>query len=347
MSARISTALVGFLCALLIGCEDGDGTPTQQTSQAGSQMSGTARLAAVRTVSKGSGSGLVTLRADGAGTRLVLGADERASIAFFHPPAWSPDGQRLAFTVETGAQSLGGDIFSVDVGSGTTKRLTRGGRSIHPVWSPDGKTIAFSRLAVDEQTSGGTASVWLMGSNGSHARPVTRPGRHAGDLPGSFSPDGRLVAFTRFAKDGTTNVQTVALDGSERRRLQSDGADPAYSPSGNQIAFTSDRDRNGELTTDPFSTPASELYLMDSDGTDALRLTTTEDIDERLPSWSSDAARLAFERVVDFQNTHSSSIFFINPDGTCGGRLDRFPGRNIDFSAPAWRPGSQPGMSTC
>ena len=52
-------------------------------------------------------------------------------------PTWSPDGERLAF-------SLFGSIWTVPATGGTATRLSSsGGFHDHPAWSPDGQSVAF------------------------------------------------------------------------------------------------------------------------------------------------------------------------------------------------------------
>jgi WD40 repeat protein len=98
------------------------------------------------------------------------------------------------------------------------------------------------------------------------------------------------------------------------------GADsgPSWSPDGTQIAFVSDRDGN------------SEIYLMQSDGTDVRRLTNDSAIDEE-PTWSPDGTRIAF--VSD--RTGNLDIFTVNGDG---GGLIRLTRDQASDSAPAWSP---------
>ena len=58
-------------------------------------------------------------------------------------PAWSPEGDRLAFSRdESGIRN----IFIKNVETGEENRLTEGTfDDIQPSWSPDGKTIVFVR----------------------------------------------------------------------------------------------------------------------------------------------------------------------------------------------------------
>jgi Tol biopolymer transport system component len=110
---------------------------------------------------------LVVMNADGSGQRdlgstvlqrlLALdGADEE--------PAWSPDGEKIAF-----ASEADGDIYAMNVdGSGRT-RLTDIPGYDHwpPTWSPDGTRIAFT--SEDEKGS----EIYVMNSDGSGLTKLT------------------------------------------------------------------------------------------------------------------------------------------------------------------------------
>ena len=74
---------------------------------------------------------------------------------------------------------------------------------------------------------------------------------------------------------------------------------PAWSPDGTQMAFTSNRDGN------------PELYVMDADGTNVLRLTTHPGIDTT-PTWSPQGHQVAFTS----DRTGSPQIYVIGVDGT-------------------------------
>ena len=62
-------------------------------------------------------------------------------------PAWSPDGQRIAFergrrqAHPTGSGAWGYEVYVMNADGSGQQRLTRGGSQ--PRWSPDGRKIAF------------------------------------------------------------------------------------------------------------------------------------------------------------------------------------------------------------
>jgi Tol biopolymer transport system component len=95
-------------------------------------------------------------------------------------------------------------------------------------------------------------------------------------------------------------------------------ADPAWSPDGSRIAFTSDRDGN------------NEIYVMDANGTNQVRLTDVVAPDYR-PAWSPDGTRIAFVSARD----GNAEIYLMNADGTNLVRLTSNLARDSD---PAWSP---------
>jgi Tol biopolymer transport system component len=87
-----------------------------------------------------------------------------------------------------------------------------------------------------------------------------------------------------------------------------------------QIAFASDRD-NGNL----------EIYVMNADGTNPVRLTNHEARD-LFPAWSPDGTKIAFTSDRDNGN---AELYVMNADGTNPVRLTT---HEADDLAPAWSP---------
>lgn len=120
-------------------------------------------------------------RAGGKALRLTTG------IGIEQAPAFSPDGQTIAFTGEYDGNT---DVFTVPVAGGVPKRLT-----FHPAgdaavgWSPDGAKVIFrsNRDAASRYTR-----LWQVSANGGAASALPLPMASAGML----SPDGKAIAYT-------------------------------------------------------------------------------------------------------------------------------------------------------
>jgi TolB protein len=78
------------------------------------------------------------MTADGSGqTRLTRGNAFQSA-----PPAWSPDGRRIAFASERDGNA---EIYVVNADGTGQRNLTRDpGYEGDPAWSPDGRKIAFT-----------------------------------------------------------------------------------------------------------------------------------------------------------------------------------------------------------
>ena len=88
---------------------------------------------------------IAVMNADGSDrTKVINGADTGSGIN--DTPAWSPDGQQLAFISNFNGSIP--QIGTVDVDGGGLTQITTGPfASVDPDWSPDGTKIAFDRTA--------------------------------------------------------------------------------------------------------------------------------------------------------------------------------------------------------
>jgi Tol biopolymer transport system component len=151
------------------------------------------------------------MNADGSGLRNLTGFRGLVSPrGLASPPAWSPDGRKIAFL------SGGDEVYVMNADGSAQRRLTRNpARDADPVWSPDGRKIAF----VSERD--GNSEVYVMNANGSGQRSLTR--NPAPDADPVWSPDGRKIAFVSN-RDGTYEVYVMNADGSGQQRLTQPGS---------------------------------------------------------------------------------------------------------------------------
>jgi TolB protein len=169
-----------------------------------------------------------------------------------------------------------------------------------PAISPDGARIAFSR-----RVAGGTDDIWVMNADGTEQTNLTNDA--ANDLYPNFSPDGTRIVFSsnRRAPDGTVDSEIYVMnaDGSNLVQLTNNGVldeSPVFSPDGKQIAFTSTREGN---TTN--ETNNKEIWVMDADGSNPVRLTNNS-VEDSKPDWG---PIYAWSGVLQPINADGSSVF--------------------------------------
>lgn len=187
-------------------------------------------------------------------------------------PAWSPDGQYIAYRhFDFGAEE-DADIWVMDAADGAHKKNLTGSQgesSEHqPAWSP--VTEGEARIAYSRNQGDGTIALWTMLPDGSDQRQITAD---YADVSPAWSPDGQTLVFERYGEDAPLGLYLMNPDGTSPRPLvnRSRGVfSPAFSPDGKLVAFTG-RDGAGIY----------QIYTVWADGTKVAQRTFGDVAHER------------------------------------------------------------------
>lgn len=220
-------------------------------------------------------------------------------------PAWSPDGDWLAFT-----SFLRGNpqLFILRPTQGYLKPLSSlPGVNSSPSFSPDGKLIAFA--AGDD----GNTDIWVVPAEGGTPERLTHT--IGISTQPAWSPSGRQIVFTS-AVGGTPQLYVMDTEGTNIRRLTFEDKfadEAAWAPDGVRIAYTT-------LVEGLF-----QIAILD------LRTNTRSVVagpgNNESPCWSPDGTVLAFVS----NRTGAQQIFMTDPAGRP--RQITTEGNNVQ---PAW-----------
>jgi dipeptidyl aminopeptidase/acylaminoacyl peptidase len=241
----------------------------------------------------------------------------------------SPGGKWIAYTVTTASladEKSETRIWMAPSAGGEAIPMTGAGSSAsRPRWSPDGKYLSF--LASRGEGKNAKTQVWVLNRLGGEANQLTDVTQGVSTY--EWSPDGtRLLLAIRdpeakpeddgkgaskprapwvidrlqFKRDGAgyltgdrhTHLYVFDVRAKALTQITSGGYDesqPAWSPDGRRVAFTSNR------TTNPDGNDNTDIWVVAADNTDKgqtlLRLTTNPGSD-RSPAWSPDGKSIAY-----------------------------------------------------
>src|SRR6266568_5176746 len=208
------------------------------------------------------------------------------------------DGRTLAISHHSSEDHNASIVYTVPVGGGTPRRVTRLGPSYLHGWSPDGRFLVYTG------ERGGEFDVYRISvDGGDETRLTSAPGLDDGP---EYSPDGKYIYFNSV-RSGTMQIWRMRADGSAPEQVTSDQYNnwfPHISPDGQWIVFLSFM-KDVAADDHPFYKQVY-LRLMPAGGGGASNVRVVAYVyggqgTINVPSWSPDSRRVAFVSNSDLR----------------------------------------------
>jgi dipeptidyl aminopeptidase/acylaminoacyl peptidase len=255
--------------------------------------------------------------------RDFLNVDHAFRLAAVSDPQLSPDGEWVAYTVETADvkdDEYDSALWMVSWDGKKSIQLTHGPDSAStPRWSPDGEYLAF--LASRGPDASGT-QVWLLDRDGGEARQLTSVKGSVAEY--AWSPDSRRLALVaNLTEEDTESGDGDKGDGKNKKRRQPIVID-RYQFKSDEAGYIHGPER-------------ARIYVFDVASGSLQALTEDTHYDEYSPVWSPDGKHIAFisNRDQDPDRTSNTDVYIAEatPNGQLR-RLTKFDGQ--DLGSLAW-----------
>lgn len=240
-------------------------------------------------------------------------------------PAWSPDAKKIAYTSyvkRKGATFRNADMLLLDLASGKRSLISyRQGINSGAAFAPNNQHIYLT------VSQGVSPDIYRMTFDGGLVGKVTNGPAGALNVEPAVANDGRLA----FSSDraGRPMIYTASADGSNVRRITFAGtfnSSPSWSPDGKKIAFAGQEGSGSDKRFD--------IFVMNSDGTGMIRLTTAKKPNGRAatnedPSFSPDGRFVMYTS----DRTGSNQIYISTVDGS---EERRITNDSYNYYKPKW-----------
>lgn len=244
---------------------------------------------------------------------------------FYYSPSWSPDGNKIAFALNSTA-NFNIKLYTLNKDGSNLLLLRDNIRNLgDPTWSPAGEYIAYT----SDQAGTNYGSLYITDADGTGLRQLIES---TWLLHPAWSPDGKKLAVLSPTKRiyGPNKISLIDSDGKNLHPITDAIAGLgklAWSPDGTKIAFRSFDD-------------CGDINVLDLTTGTVTNLTNTPGISELDPAWSADGHYIAFIRNYDRQCNQedvsgypSGYLFVMNTNGQNVRQIS-----NVTGYQPAWWP---------
>jgi Tol biopolymer transport system component len=211
-----------------------------------------------------------------------------------------------------------------------------------PRVSADGRWVVFT------QERQGLSDIYRAHPDGSGLEQLTRD--PAFDDQGALSPDDATLAFVSTRASGTADIWLLDIAKGTYRNLtnsHSGNFRPSWSPDGQWIAFSSDRDsKPGSMPGSWENLQSTGIYIVHPDGTGLRRLTRAGGV-AGSPSWSPDGRRILYYETDEvgayMAKSARSRTEIVSVDVASGERI-QYTASNETKLSPQWLAGGNIGF---
>ena len=240
---------------------------------------------------------------------------ETGCEAYTADPAFSPDGERLAFVCDQNNAHYALNIK--ELRTGRISRVLDTTEWISGiVWTHGGERILFASVPPFSDEQGG--DLWQITPTPNASTEIVPGANNVTSV--TFSSSTRRVAYSQSRVNA--NIWRVDLDGKNAHSYvlapsTREQYDPVVSPDGRRVVFMSNRSGTGEI------------WVCDNDGSNIQQLTSFGDAQIGTARWSPDNRQIVFDSRIEGE----ANVYVVDANGGVPKKLETGTREN---SMPSW-----------